>query len=268
MVRKFKLGSAKGNTHNRWPIEGTFDEETDEYIRVSLQEYHDNLHRVAVSITKSISDVFSNESPNLHDTEATLLSYNEQDPDSSLLTVMNCEYGSRHDTGKPLITSYTDTSLVTIVLVDGGDCANFQHELVEGKWESVRLPKLIPNDPVFMVYAGESLQRLSGGRIPSKSRRIVPSLGHQTVNGLMFSLMPSQTVESLSLNRELKNCKWEEEVRSPISRLTSELNEIDEFFQSYAFLEEEDLQRNFVSDRREELFMMSEKPIDATGDPF
>lgn len=239
MVHKFRLGSEKGITPNKWPVEGTLDEESGEYIRVSFQEYHDNLHRVAVLITKSIHEIISSDvtAPyNAHDPNA-------HDPNSSLLTVINCECGSRHDTGKPLIANHNDTSLVTILLVDGGDCANIQHELTEGKWENVRLPEVIPNDPVFMVYAGEGLQKLSGGRIPSNSRRIVPCLGDQIVNGLIFSLMPSDTRTSPFLNEEPTN-SGHEDFQSPISRLTSELNDIGDVFQSYVFSENGDFQHD------------------------
>ena len=239
MVRKFRLGSEKGTTPNKWPVEGTLDEETDEYIRVSFQKYHDDLHRVAVLITKSIHEIISSDvtAPyNAHDPNA-------HDPNSSLLTLINCERGSRHDTRKPLIANHNDTSLVTILLVDGGDCANIQHELTEGKWENVRLPEVIHKDPVFMVYAGEGLQKLSGGRIPSNSRRIVPCFGDQIVNGLSFSLMPSDTRTSPILNTEPANSDHEA-FQSPVSRLSSELNDIGGVFQSSVFSENGDFEHD------------------------
>jgi isopenicillin N synthase-like dioxygenase len=239
MVRKFRLGSEKGTTPNKWPVEGTLDEETDEYIRVSFQKYHDNLHRVAVLITKSIHEIISSDvtAPNnAHDPNA-------HDPNSSLLTLINCEHGSRHDTRKPLIAGHNDTSIVTILLVDGGDCANIQHESTEGKWENVRLPEVIPKDPVFMVYAGECLQKLSGGLIPSNSRRIVPCFGDQIVNGLSFSLMLSETHTSPFQNKEPTNA-GHEDFQSPVSKPMCELNDVGEDFQSSVFSENGDFEHD------------------------
>jgi len=256
MIQKFRLGSEEGDPRNVWPVWGTLDEDTDEYIRVSFQEYHDSLRRLAISITKSIYETISYDG-----TEHALSSSYAHDPNSSLLTVINCECGSRHDTGRPLVTSHNDASLVTILLVDGGDCANIQHESTEGKWESVRLPTLIPNDPVFMLYAGESLRKLSGDRIPSNSRRIVPSLGDQIVNGLLFSLMPSDTKANLFPEDKPKTFR-QKELASPIARLTSELNDIGEMFQSYVFSEDE----NTRSDQEVRMYATEENQLHV--DPF
>ena len=268
MVRKFRLGSEKGSTPNIWPTVGTLDEETDEYIRISLQTYHDNLHQVAASIARSIFGVLPSEKNTINNypqgiAEPILsMSYENNaahNPESSLLTVINCEHGTRHETGKPLVASHIDPNLLTIVLVDGGDCASFQHVSIEENWENAQLPKLMPNDPIFMVYAGESLRESSNGRIPSKPRRIIPYEGNEIVNGLLFSLMPSQTSTTYSsplLNNEIRK-DFTQEVQSPISRLTSELNDIDEVFQSYSFLE------NRYREQRD-----SEEPMDFTMESF
>ena len=234
MVRKFRIGSEKGSMRNIWPVAGTLDDETDEYLRVSLQEYHNRLHQVAALITRTILESIFHDATTGHDRIPKFSSYNTQNPNSSLLTVVGCDCGSRHDTGKPLITSHNDTGLITVLLIDGGDCASIQHQISEGKWESVRLPKIVPDDPIFLVYAGEKLHKLSQGLIPSNSRRIVPCLGDQNVNGLIFSLMASDNLSPLQ-NKEL-TISVEKEMQSPMSRLTSELNDIDEVFQSYGFL--------------------------------
>ena len=242
-VRKFRLGSKKGNTPNIWPVVELLDEESSEYIQASFQEYHDNLYRVAVSITKSLQEILANDTGDSHIIEPMRPPYAAHDPNSSLVTVFNCERGSRHDTRKPLIVNHNDTSLVTILLVDGGDCANIQHKLIEGEWESVRLPNVIPTDPVFMVYAGENLQKFTSDLITSPSRRIIPSSGDESMNGLFFSLMPSDGHANPSMNE--KPTQFDvEELPNPISKLGSELNSIDEMFRSFVFAEDGDLQQD------------------------
>ncbi len=237
MVRKFRVGSTKGEMANIWPLGGMLDEETDEYIRNSFLDYHDKLFRVAVSIAKCVYETTTKNGRNSQITKPSPVS--EHDPNTSLLTVINCEHGSRHETLKPLIASHRDPSLVTIFLIDGGDCANIQHESSEGIWESTRLPRVLPLDPIFVVYAGESLEKLSGGLIPSKARRIFPSSGDQVLNGLSFSLMPSDG--RIYPSRDEEPAGFQPEVLpNSISKLASELKDIDEMFRSCVFTEDVD----------------------------
>ena len=74
MVRKFRLGSKKGAIQNIWPVGRSLDEETDEYIRSSLEEYHGSLHRVAGSITKSILETLSSDTK-IFQTNETILQH-------------------------------------------------------------------------------------------------------------------------------------------------------------------------------------------------
>ena len=242
MVRKFRLGSKEGAYRNMWPVGKSLDEETEEYIRSSLEEYHDGLHRLASAITKSLLETLSSETK-VFETNETIRSplFVENDPNAPLLTVFNCERGSRHDTKKPLVTNHDDESLLTILLLDGGDCAHVQHEVAEGKWETVQLPSVVPMDPVFMVYAGKTLRKLSTDRLPSNARQIVPSSGEQNVNGLLFSLMPSDANAKFTVREEPTNTNLED-LSNPISKLAAELKSIDEMFQSVVFAEDEDFE--------------------------
>lgn len=244
MVRKFRLGSRKGSTRNIWPVGRSLDEETEEYIRSSLEEYHDSLHRVANSITKSLLENFDNDTPLSKSNETVGTAFVENDPNASILTVFNCEQGSRHDTKKPLVANHTDESLLTILLLDGGDCAHVQHEVAERQWKSVKLPQVVPMDPVFIIFAGSNLQKLSANCVPSNPRKIVPTSGQQNVNGLSFSLMPSDGNAKFakpSIHEEPTDTSVEE-LSNPISKLASELKSIDEMFQSVVFAEDEDFE--------------------------
>ena len=241
MVRKFRLGSENGSMTNVWPMRGMLDEETDEYIRNSFQEYHDNLRRVAISITKCVHETIACNVRKSQITKPINSTLGSDDPNSSLLTAFNCEHGSRHETMKPLVASHNDPSLVTILLLDGGDCATIQHEVSEGHWQSVALSSVLPLDPIFMIYAGENLQKLSGGLIPSKARSIVPFSGDKILNGLSFSLMPSDGRTYPSKNEKPANL-YHEELPNPVSKLASELNDIDEMFRSIVFDEDDGAQ--------------------------
>lgn len=244
MVRKFRLGSENGSMTNVWPIGGMLDEETDEYVRNSFLEYHDSLRRVAISITKCVHETIACDVRKSQITKPINSPLGSDDPNTSLLMAFNCEHGSRHETMKPLVASHNDPSLVTILLLDGGDCATIQHEVSEGHWQSVALSSVLPLDPIFMIYAGENLQKLSGGLIPSKARRIVPFSGDKILNGLSFSLMPSDGRTYPSKIEKAENL-YREALPNPVSKLASELNDIDEMFRSIVFAEDDDAQYEF-----------------------
>ncbi|KAL3911647.1 MAG: hypothetical protein SGILL_007200, partial [Bacillariaceae sp.] len=166
------------------------DEETQEYIRTSLQNYHDEVAEVAQILIENVCDGLSIENK-YFDPVAGYSSLGAAASTASLLTAESCSRGSRHIADKPIVASHEDPSILSVFLVDDGNCGEFQHRDVNGRWKPVEFPPSASNDPTFVVYVGETLRRLTRGFLPSLSRRVVPSKGHKSMNALFLSISRS-----------------------------------------------------------------------------
>jgi isopenicillin N synthase-like dioxygenase len=190
MVRKFRVGSKESKPSNIWPSDRSLDMETQEYIRTSLQTYHDEIREVALLLLECVCDGLSIENK-YFDPISGHSSLGATALTSSLLTAMSCSRGNRHIADKPIVASHEDPALISIFLVDGGDCGSFQHKDVHGRWNSVEFPPATSEDPILLLYVGDSLCRLTNRFLPSLSRRVVPSNGHRSVNALFLSITRS-----------------------------------------------------------------------------
>jgi isopenicillin N synthase-like dioxygenase len=87
----------------------------------------------------------------------------------------------------PLVAAHTDVGVLTMLLFDAGPCAALQRwrrrhrepcagaatsPSAEG-WVDVRLPRVVPPDPVFVINVADCLSELSGGHLPSTLHRVV-----------------------------------------------------------------------------------------------
>lgn len=234
MVRKFRVGSSEfGDQPNIWPHHDNMDEETTEYIRASLQNYHDNVRIVAIAIIECLCNGLAlKTNHDLSEPSHGKLLQSVRGIDSSILTVINCGRGSRHIANKPLVAPHRDQNVISLAILDGGDCATFQYESEDGEWKSLVPPRVIPDDPILLVYSGQSLRTWSNDYFPSKFGRILPGDGSQTVNGLIFSLKKGDNVVKLSSQEIDHRSNESEESSSAISNMASQLREISATFES------------------------------------
>jgi isopenicillin N synthase-like dioxygenase len=181
MVRKFRVGPESSQLKNVWPREGSLDANTNEYIQVSLQNYHDHLRHVGNVLMECIGEALSDEDIVVE------ISSTAKGPEDSLLSAWSCGRGSRHVADKPIVAPFTERNFLSILLQDAGDCAVFQHKAPDGSWETVSIPAPTPDDAVFLVYAGEFLQQTTRNLFPVIQRRMVPGNGHESTNALIFS---------------------------------------------------------------------------------
>ncbi|KAG7354174.1 hypothetical protein IV203_003530 [Nitzschia inconspicua] len=198
MVRKFRIGSTDSvHAANIWPRKGSMDENTADFIRMSLQNYHDELRHVGFVLLECINEALSLDGVSLDLSSPVPLPFTSE-RESSLLSAWNCGRGSRHVADKPIVSPFTENNDLSILLQDGGDCAVFQHKAPDGSWESVYIPSLKPDDPVFLVYAGDSLtvKRLTRKYFPTIPRRLVPTRGYESINALLYSAWISRDSSS------------------------------------------------------------------------
>ena len=185
MVRKFRVGVEMGNAvddKNAWPSEELWDEDSIEYLRESLQEYYEVALRAVTAIINGIGD-----SENGVQRSAGIRSGQAQAVHASTLTVVGCRRGSRHIAQKSLVAPYKNDDILSMVIIDGGDCAIFQHKDEKGVWRDTTLPCILPDDPIFVLFGGDSLWN-TRTHSASKSFRIVPTIGTVPMNYLMLSI--------------------------------------------------------------------------------
>jgi hypothetical protein len=195
MVQKFRMGSddrrTKGPTtdqlENSWPDSGLWDTEASEYFRGSLQDYYDVLLDSVLGIVNSIYESVLETRPELKQSIGAVMEKGIYRNESNL-TVLGCRRGSRHIAQKPLMAPFKDDSVITVVIMDGGDCALFQLEDEAGVWRDATFPCRILDDPVFLVYTGSSLREISTDLFDSKACRIIPASGVKPLNCLMLSV--------------------------------------------------------------------------------
>jgi isopenicillin N synthase-like dioxygenase len=73
----------------------------------------------------------------------------------------------------PLVAPHTDVGIITVLLFDGGSCAQLQRSDGNGGWVDVNLPQPVPEDPVLVINIADGLSDLSQGRLPSTLHRVV-----------------------------------------------------------------------------------------------
>jgi isopenicillin N synthase-like dioxygenase len=220
MVRRFRIGRGDPDggslaSSNKWPTPSSWDEEACEYFRGSQQEYFESCMEVGRSLVCSIYDEDTRSNSQLGRSMNVLST--ENIADASILTLMGCRRGSRHIAQKPLVSSYRDSGLLTLHMIDAGDCASLQQEDCFGAWMEKPLPRAISDDPIFLVTSGDCLSDLSKGYFPSNHHRILPASGAKPLNALAFSIRmdPSLVINSASKNSISKGLESSEEEPYP-----------------------------------------------------
>jgi isopenicillin N synthase-like dioxygenase len=118
---------------------------------------------------------------------------------TSILMLLGYCKGARHQgCKKPLVAAQTDVGVITVLLFDAGGSAVLQR--ADGdNWIDVKLPSLVPSDPVFIVNIGDCLSELCGKILPSTMHRVMPRNGHNTTPRnclvLFVGFKPDQTLQ-------------------------------------------------------------------------
>lgn len=209
LVRKFRVGPSGNNVSsdlynetstlsqsslhqpNAWPTDETWGEENASVFRSNIEKYYDQICHVANDIVRAISDgithhnvkyniplSFGGESKRGSSTEERT----NRVKNTSILTLLGYRKGARHQ-GKhsnPLIAAHTDVGVITVLLFDAGNCASLQRCQSNGgesTWIDVKLPTIVPEDPIFVVNIGDCLSDMCGNALPSTLHRVVPCKG-------------------------------------------------------------------------------------------
>ena len=200
LVRKFRIGPTTkiastdgkheitgddGNTTssllqpNIWPSSELWDEAST--FETTLEEYYESVRQAADCVVWAICDALARlKQPDL--LAADVLRRNESSDTSecsahtSILTLLGYKVGTRHK-GKnksPLVAAHTDVGVVTMLLFDSsGCCAQLQRSDGVGGWVDVKLPSVVPDDPVFVVNIGDCMSELTNAMLPSTLHRVV-----------------------------------------------------------------------------------------------
>jgi isopenicillin N synthase-like dioxygenase len=149
---------------------------------------------------------------------------------SSILTVLNYSKGARHQGNgcKPLIAAHTDVGVITVLLFDAGDCAvlqrqdNTNEESVQN-WKDVKLPAMLPRDPIFVVNVGDCFSDLCEGMVSSTVHRVIPCIHRttpRTTLALFVGLGPDD--ELAVMGEKLSYTEWRRRriARARLSQVT------------------------------------------------
>ena len=204
LVKKFRVGpEEEGGEHfslmqrNAWPSGEAFGDENAKAFKQVIQEYYEHLCEIAHAIVTSICDELkeSNDESSASSMEALTVGDNSH---TSILTLLGYRKGARHQgCKKPLVAAHTDVGVITVLLFDSGGSAVLQR--ADGdNWIDVKLPLIVPSDPVFIVNIGDCLSDLCGNRLPSTMHRVMPRNGHNTTPrnslALFVGFKPDQTL--------------------------------------------------------------------------
>lgn len=260
LVRKFRIGPHQDVNHdfhlhpsstlpssfallqaNAWPSSESWGEENAIQFKDSIEKYYDKICDVADSIVCAICDgiVRRNEDIKL---PLSLIGTQKQrvkgedmnDKDhvidnTSILTLLGYKKGARHQ-GKhtnPLIAAHTDVGVITILLFDGGDSSILQRAQSanpdnSNSWVDVKLPAIVPQDPIFVVNIGDCLSDMSGGMLPSTLHRVMPCKGGTRPRNCLALFMGLKPDEIISQSDE-ESISYEEWRRRRIARAQAEL---------------------------------------------
>jgi isopenicillin N synthase-like dioxygenase len=196
VVRKFRVGplDSTGESSllqpNVWPRDEWEHAET---FRHNISIYYQYACRVAATVVRAICDAVGskNRFQNMSSLHAIA---HEASSHTSILTLLGYRFGSRHSRKLPLVAPHTDVGVATMLLFDSGDCATLQRKSSDGTWTDVRLPRMVGDDPIFVVNIGDCLSDLSGGTLPSTLHQVMPHSGKNPRNclALFMGLDPRQ----------------------------------------------------------------------------
>jgi isopenicillin N synthase-like dioxygenase len=201
MARKFRMGCSDptdgendyvGPSGNVWPKPDWWDEEACDFFRGSIEEYYQTALPAAHSIFCALCDGASNQLSFTGISKACPTKSKKSG--ASVLSLLGFRKGSRHIGQKQLMPAFAEEGALTLLLVDGGDCAIVQREDKPGGWKDVTYPQKIPDDPIFIVSSGDFLRDFTKGYFPSNSHRVIPVSGTIPLNALSLSLRIDPTV--------------------------------------------------------------------------
>ena len=203
LVRKFRVGPESGAATssalwqpNIWPAAEIWEHAAS--FRETVGGYFDDMSEAARHVVKAICEGLLVDDATLADSLEPLLS-TDSCSHTSILTLLGYKTGTRHR-GKnkgPLVAPHTDVGVATILIFDQGDCAVLQRSDGSGGWIDVELPKVIPDDPVFVVNIGDCFSDLTGKKLPSTLHRVATKPGSSPRNccALFVGLDPSQRLQ-------------------------------------------------------------------------
>jgi len=227
LVQKFRIGPEEKNGEssalmqpNAWPSEDVWGKGSAEFQK-AVHNYYEKMCEVANSIVVAICDGLNDSDSSSIMSSMEALSIGTESH-TSILTLLGYRKGARHQgCKKPLVAAHTDVGVVTVLLFDGGDCATLQR--ADGdRWVDVKLPTIVPADPVFVVNIGDCLSDLCDGKLPSTLHRVMPRSGStnspRNCLALFVGFKPDQT-----LNIKGESMTYEEWRRLRIAKAQGKL---------------------------------------------
>lgn len=193
LVKKFRIGPL-GPKHsgpllqpNVWPSIEKWQKS--DIFRSTMETFYTEMCIAGTTVVDAICEGLVAEFPELKQALNPLLSGPDETESSktSILTLLSYQVTSRHKKARkkqlsPLVAAHTDVGVITILLFDHGDCATLQRSDGNCGWIDVKLPRAIPEDPVFVVNMADCFSDLTGGYVPSTLHRVVASDGTQPRN--------------------------------------------------------------------------------------
>jgi isopenicillin N synthase-like dioxygenase len=198
LVRKFRIGRTSQQSDcspllrpNVWPSKKIWDDESCKSFQMAVQNFYDQICRVAHAILRAICDGIIIQKPELASSLSDIVTRDCLDH-TSILTLLGYRKGTRHKKTQkkrhvhPLVAAHTDVGVITVLLFDAGDCAVLQKETFSAglnedvattMWEPIILPLIVPEDPIFVVNIADCLSDLSENYLPSTLHRVMPEAG-------------------------------------------------------------------------------------------
>lgn len=246
LVRKFRIGSTSPVTHslilddsqcqhsythksgsfinsslstlhqpNVWPSAELWGIENSYPFQTSLEKYYHEICLVAHKIVDILCHAILLQRPSLRKSLEPLTNISSTESHSSILTVLNYSKGARHqgNSCKPLVAAHTDVGVITVLLFDDGDCAVLQRQVKTNEqkncWEDIKLPTVLPCDPIFVVNVGDCFSELCEGMLSSTIHRVMPCMNGitpRTTLALFVGLGPD--TELTLAGEKLSYAEW------------------------------------------------------------
>ena len=245
---------------NSWPTVETWGEDNATEFHDSITTYYNHICQVAHAIVNAICDGIKIHNPDIR-LPSSLVGVGEsasqtttcgsgniqihhdsnngksqETENTSILTLLGYRKGSRHQ-GKhlsPLIAAHTDFGVITVLIFDSGDSAvlqrsqstNGSNSCEKNTWVDVKLPKVISEDPVFVVNIGDCLSDMCGAMLPSTLHRVMPSKGGTVTRNclaLFMGLKPDEVLNLPNSDNNDERVTYEEWRRQRIARAQAEL---------------------------------------------
>jgi len=162
---------------NLWPSSHVWEDGISHQFQRCLENYYRDICFVAHKIVDILCEAILVERPSLANALKSLTKISSTEDHSSILTVLNYSKGARHQgyNSKPLVAAHTDVGVITVLLFDAGDCAVLQRQVnIKDCWEDVKLPKKLPQDPIFVVNVGDCFSEMCEGMVSSTIHRVMP----------------------------------------------------------------------------------------------